>query len=713
MRYRTITVGGVILVLLAWGSPAFGQDAPERERDPIASRDTSDTYGDESARALIERARAARGSEAAGLQSYEATVYERIYLGLSAFRFRRERGLYRQQRAARIRWEADGTETIRWLGVRKAVPIIGDVAEIEIDEPEEMDEFPINPTGDRMMLAGWPFLHPLSDTAAYHYRFRSGDTMQVILQPTGRTINMGQIIMEPRRSEFGLLGGSLWFDLETAALVQAAFKPARDFNLEIDEPDEAEDVPGFLKPIVFSVEYMTVEYSLEELQWWLPRRVRFDGEGRAGKVLRMPLTMELEARDFDVNMANTVDPGEELPEGWTRDVSEREDEEGNVRTVVTVQPPDSALIASDYLDDEEFKNDAFTKREINELKGQLEDVLMPHTATEAERFEWGFGGGLVRYNRVEALSVGARIVAPRPDNAVVRGTIRLGIGDWVPNMSADYRKDDTRGFKQFEAYYELKAAADWGNPMGMGAVVNTLLLGYDDAMYYRAGGVATSLRRESGRVRYDFKLFGEYHWATPKETDFSIWTAISDDDMPDNIIADEISVAGLAVKVRGQVGVDPSGWQLFGTAWGEGGLGDMRYGRLAVQGGVTHPLLKRLAFAVEVGTGAAFGDVPVQKRFFLGGVNTLRAFPIGVVQGEAFWLGRVELSNRLPMFRLVAFADFGWAGPRSEYGFSDYSASIGAGLSLLDGLARIDVAGSLRGREPNAVRVYFYLDALL
>ena len=40
----------------------------------------------------------------------------------------------------------------------------------------------------------------------------------------------------------------------------------------LDEPDDAEDVPGFLQPIEAEINYVTVEYSLYEFEYWLPRR---------------------------------------------------------------------------------------------------------------------------------------------------------------------------------------------------------------------------------------------------------------------------------------------------------------------------------------------------------------------------------------------------------------------------------------------------------
>jgi len=59
----------------------------------------------------------------------------------------------------------------------------------------------------------------------------------------------------------------------------------------------------------------------------------------------------------------------------------------------------------------------------------------------------------------------------------------------------------------------------------------------------------------------------------------------------------------------------------------------------------------------------------------------------------------------------LMFSDFGWAGDRDTFDFDDALISVGAGVSLLDGLIRLDGAYGLR--DPKGFRVDFYLDAIL
>ena len=136
------------------------------------------------------------------------------------------------------------------------------------------------------------------------------------------------------------MAGSLWFDAESASLVRATYKPGRPYNLAIDEPGESDDVPGFLQPIEAEIHYITVEYSLQELRYWLPRRFTFEGEARLGSFLRIPITIEWNVGSYLVNEAETdlLATGE-LPDGWQRQENLDEDERVPGRAALSLLSP--------------------------------------------------------------------------------------------------------------------------------------------------------------------------------------------------------------------------------------------------------------------------------------------------------------------------------------------------------------------------------------
>jgi len=734
-------LAGISGVGVAEGAAATPQ-AGGRVDAPAA---VADTFRDEPARELIRRARAERGREAAGLSSWEATIHERISVGLTTADIRRERGLYTSERVGRVRWDSSGVETIRWFGIRRAVPIAGDAADIEAEEPEDLVEFPVDPTGDRLNLAGSPFHHPLADSAEVHYRYASGDTMKVIL-PSGREVVLVEVLVEPRTSGFEVLAGSLWFDRETAALVRGAFRPARPFDLELDEPEEADEIPGFLKPITFTVETMIVEYALYDLRWWLPSRVRFDGDGRMGALLEVPVVVELFARDVEVNEPG-LDPTFPVPEGWTRsevgpcddpremrrrareerrrdrdqaddraqeddapDAEPCEDPDGPTRVILL--PPAESLDAW-FATGESKELDAvepFESSELKQIRDQIARVALPPAPPQPATLRLaGF-----RYNRVEALSGGLEADVPLDGRTRLVAGARIGLADLVPNLTVSLVQRHGRGQLEMAGYWKLTDTGDWGHPFSTLRSAHALLLAYDDAQYYRVAGASFGWTG-GGRGRPEIQAFAEGQRNAPKQTDVSLPHLFSDAEFPDNVAAETVTLFGLRGRVRLQAGRDPEKPIYTATAWAEGAAGDAEFVRFAAAGSAGVPLTGGLSIALEASAGSSFGAPPPQRYYYLGGVETLRAFPNvpDERRGTAFWLGRVELGTRNPALRVVAFGDFGWAGPRSDFRFDDPSISAGIGVSGLDGLIRLDVARSLRGRVDEAWRVYLSVDGLL
>jgi hypothetical protein len=294
----------------------------------------------------------------------------------------------------------------------------------------------------------------------------------------------------------------------------------------------------------------------------------------------------------------------------------------------------------------------------------------------------------------------------------LEGEARIGFADLVPNLEASLVRRARSGELRATAYWRLAAASDWGNPLDVRSSAHAFLLGYDDGQYYRTAGAAIDW---SGgrRIRADARLFAESQRDAPKETDVSVPHWINGSEFPPNIEAEAAEVAGLAGRLRWQTGTDPTRIILTATAWGEGAIGSVSYARYAAGAGVTVPLFGLLSVGLEGSAGTAAGDVPIQRYFFLGGVETLRAFPNGTFSGTSFWLGRLEVGNQHPWLRLVGFLDAGWAGPREAFAHDPAAVSVGAGLSLADGLLRLDIARSLQGRDPDAWRVYFSFDGAL
>ncbi len=747
-----------VLSALMIGSGAAGGRVPaalaQQPRPEAAltavERDTvpADAYLDAPVRVLIQRARAARGRADTTLQSFEVTWRERAYLGLDAQRLRRERLLFRQERAARVHWRQGNERVVRWLGIRQQ-SAFGRAEE----DPEITFAF-LDPSSDRLFLGDVWAVHPLADTAGVHYRYRSGDTLQIHLPALDRAVTMVEVVVEPREARFNLVAASLWLDLETALLIRAVYRPARDFDLEKDQPEEAGDVPRFLKPIRFATDWAVIEYGLQEFRWWLPSRMAFKGRGRIASAATFPLEVEWSFDEYVMNAPETLDPGEDLPVGWERivlqgdsaqdgwrarrrrmrerngasdaedveltlvemDEPDAESDHSDAGTAIVILPPREILENSPELPEPIGTGEPLlSPEEVRAARNQLEGIELPPEAAGKPSLIGPVS--MLRYNRVEALSLGLGVSVPTGAHTALRVKGRFGVADLYPNGELYFGRTTERGEIGFAVYRRLDPIGDWGNPLGLANSFNAFFLGTDDGQYFRATGVEVAAGRVFRQLRLDGRLFAEQHRTAEKNTDVSIANLISGNKFQPVIQADSGDVVGLSTRLRVWSSPESPGPAISGTWWGELGGGDFEYARVAGSTAAVLPLGHRFGTAIELGAGIAGGTVPAQRRYYLGGPYTLRGYEAGARQGEDFWMGRFEfaaLLGRVDRFgparaiRLVGFFDAGWAG--ESFSTEGYALAVGGGVSLLDGLFRIDLAKGLN--DGGVWRLYFYGDGL-
>ncbi len=699
----------------------------------------ADTYLDPYVSAVLARARATRGAEVAGIQHYEATMSERVYVGLAGFAFRRERGLFDQRRMARVRWQSDGDQIVQWLGMRRAIPIIGDRPEVQEDIDEDLQEelageqdvspVSLDPGDFALVFEGEDFVHPLSDSAAVHYRYASGDTIEVFLPGDERTVRMAEVRVEPRRPDFFLVAGSLWFDLDGGQLVRATYRPARPFDLELDEPEDADEVPGVFKPITAEIRYVTVDYGLYELRYWLPRRFAFEGEGRAGRVLRVPITIEWSMRDYRVNEPGSalVRFAGNLPPGWVRSEEILEREGRPDRYVTVLVPPRDSLVTFEGLEGGATGSEPslFSRDELAEVEGRLQELL-PDVGFRP-RLIYGMEGGLLRFNRVEGLSLGARVEAPLDRQHEIFAQARLGVADLEPGAEVGLSRGSERSSATLAAFRRLTHTSDWDDPLDLPSSFSALLFGDDRGQYYRAWGGELVLADRTRRTERSLRLFLERHSPAALETSFHLFKPLRSRTVAENFTAREATISGARGMLRWHNGTDPSRATAFGFVSAEAGGGDVGYARGAASVALSGPLPGRLAGALQVGGGAATSGSPLpQKDFYLGGSSTVRGFPAGFRTGDVFWTARAEIASDFPAARLALFGDAGNAHFRRGgaicgqelggcattglFSWEAMLASVGVGASLLDGVFRLDAAYAVQGGS--GFRFHAYLDGI-
>ncbi len=697
-----------------------------------ASQDSS-AYLDAGARDLVRRARERRVSAEQRITDYHVRVTERISLGLRALR--RDRTFYQRELAARVAWHKTGPDTVTMLGAREAIPVVYSGTRL----PEDLDAdapdlgFEIGKPGAERLMVGIgdsEFVYdPIVPGSESRYRFQSGDTT-VLTLPGGRTIRVLELRIIPRRDDFHLLAGSFWLEADNVALVRAVFRPARAWDLErdLDDPsdkNDAKDIPGFLKPIKGEVRYITVEFALLDGKWWLPHLMAMDAVATAGTWLSAPLRYERAFADYDVQAGPPPAPGDTVVEDTTtpdssaiaacRGRASCRCTRRRCRTAVVIVPDDtlSLLTSADLPSSFDDQGPFMSSSEAQDLGHAI--GLIPATPwhAPAPTLRLGPGGaGLIRYNRVEALSVGARL-----DFDLGRLTsdlqARIGWGDVWPNVELGLGHESPNVSLRVSGYRRLAAANPEAKPFGIGNSLGSLVLGRDDGLYYRSwGGEIVLSPAATASQSYLLRFYAEWQRPAVKETDVSLPHLFHSTHVFDgNITADTAREFGAALTVRGARGVSTRGITV-GAEWTmDAALGTFDYARTSLTTRLTVPLPGDLLGALEVGGGMTGGDAPVQGHWFLGGPATLRGYGGGVMNGPDFWRGRVEVANSSPGVRLALFSDAGWAGEGRAFAVGRPRYSAGLGASFLDGILRVDLARALAA--PKGWRVDLYVDGIL
>jgi hypothetical protein len=709
-----------------------------------------DAYLDESARELVRLGRERRRLIDQSVMRYNADAQERISAGLRTLG--RERLFYRREVASHIDWSREGPVRIQVTGAREIIPPVMRGAQIPEDLRSYMPHLAFDPVENDVFLRfdSTSLRHPLAPAAESHYQYKSGDTTTIRL-PDGRSVQLHELVIIPRRDDVHLLTGSFWFEAETHAVVRAVFRPARAFDYDRDADEDDDDVPGFIKPIRAELRFITMEYGLYEFRWWMPRLIAAEGVLQMS-VVTMPLRYERRYMDYIVEgdttqafasrdtvtvrpcrpgMQMTVNAGEESNERRERRRAARRARADSIAAARAAEPPDSAelerrrcrerfqvtiadsasLLTSETLPESAFGDDIelMTGLELAELEKELKQLPDRPWQLRAPSFALGLGGaGLLRYNRIESLSIGAKTQLDL-GRLTIDGSARIGLADLEPNGELSITRETIGSFKRITAYRRLAAANPETLPLGIGNSVSALLFGRDDGEYYRALGVQLDWRPPTASSQwFGLRLYAEHQSAANTETDFSVRHLIDSDHLfRPNIAASKADQIGASLVLRTSHGFDPAAFRWGAEASVTAEAGTFEFIRPGVTLRAALPL-GRLALAVETAAGTSFsGEPPVQSDWFLGGPATLRGYNGGVMHGMSYWRGRAELAGSRPAVRLTLFSDAGWAGPRAAFGTRDALISAGAGAAFLDGLVRLEVARALR--RPLGWRADFYV----
>jgi len=703
-------------------------------------------YKDVRANDLLQRARTARLAQDSTLTGYEANAYERMSVGMGFKRIGRDRLLMRAERAANVRWQRGKPAMITVTGQRSVFPAMDGMGDSEIDLGTKSD-IPYIPGRESLWIGGGlakadvsdnEMIHPLATGAEGYYTYASGDSVSFQL-PGGGRIELRELKIRPRQQKWNVAVGSLWFDASSGQLVRAVYRMAQEMDMlevakEVDGEDPKDEIPRWVRPVILplkaKVSAVTVEYGLHEARFWLPRSQTVEGDA---SVSFMRVTFKLEQR-YSYPSVNGTDPFPELTvavgDTATDSVSraarrERRKSEcktgsDRMRTVndwggeglrIVRTPCDTVALAKSP----ELPKSIYEEGET--LFGTAErDALVDMALTLGAQPEFGpqpptvsYGLALTRFNRIEGLSTGIAVDQVLGAGYTAKALFRIGYADLAPNGELALERTDGRRTLSVGAYRRLSASNDWGDPLGFSSSVSALLFGRDEGFYYRSWGGELKGNDHDGIIR-SWRLFGEQHTDAHVKSEFSIAHPSGPKNPLTNIDAVNGTIVGLAVGHHSSFGLNPHGFRALTDVKVEGAAGSFDYARGSFQTTLSRGLGRALDGALTLGAGTSGGVLPIQKQYFIGGVQTVRGQRAGAAIGDAFWLTSAEVGTSAVGIRKILFADLGWAGSRENFSKPGRPLSgAGVGASFMDGLVRFDVA---KGIYPEKnVRVNLYVEA--
>ena len=690
---------------------------------------TRDAYLDETARQLVAGARSTLATTRQAINTHSALVRER--LAFDAPTGRRDRPWMRGSRVARTRWSRTAPPAVDLLDEHFRHPGIGP-GKPRYFQGLRDDHLPIDPLADPFTMGLAPFMSPDAAATAVHsplgpdaeryYQFRSNGITTLQLD-NGETIETIPVTAIPRYRSIRLVAAIMWIDPETHSLVRAAYRPAKRIDHE---------VAGVLR---------------EADGWWLGLDIAVDdGDADAdpptpqpgwfGQLINETFTAVLLGIETDLSSVIVdfapVQPGRWLPRSvqWTGYTGiESITSTGSVAPTLpfviewTQEPSDGGEEDTGLLPTgrqwnlERARGDALKVGNTLAAIGNGDAGDTSEAASPWYLYPPIWTLNLVRYNPVEGVSIGAQV---RRDFGWWRSllTVRAATREWkeVPDLDLTLQRDRPGHRMQFSVYRALRTGA-----LGAGGIDGfplPVIFEGDSLDFHRSTGAAMRFLSGSGdRLGLSLSLFAErdevvetgddhdHEDETGTEHDHAVAARTDDDET-----GHQRNRFGAALEWKpwwGGMGQESIG--AGGTVSIRGSAGDNAHVRTVIEGALLLPLAARISLGLQAGFANVSGDPAPQDLWDLGATGAFLRGLDEATETDRAWMARADLQFPVRYARLSLFGD--WA--RAEGG--DYYAA-GAGLVLLDGLLRVDLAQGLtaerEGVPEQGLRIHVLMDNL-
>ena len=696
---------------------------------PATAQPPDPTYLDETARQLVSGARSTLSATRQAISTHSALVRER--LAFDAPTGRRDRPWMRGTRVARARWSRTAPPAVDLLDEHFRHPGIGP-AQPRYFQGLRADHLPIDPLADPFTLGLAPFMGPDAAAAAIHsplgpdaeryYQFRSNGITTLQLD-NGETIQAIPVTAIPRYRSIRLVAAIMWIDPESHSLVRAAYRPAKRIDhevagvlreadgwwlgLDIDPgvtaplEDPPTPQPGWFGQLInetFTAVLLGIETDLSSVivdfapvqpGRWLPRRVQWTGYTGIESI----------------TATGSVAPTLPFVIEWTQERSDGGEE-------------DTGLLPTDrQWNLERARGDALGLGNTLAAIGNGDAGDTSEAASPWYLYPPIWTLNLVRYNPVEGVSIGAQV---RRDFGWWRSllTVRAATREWkkVPDLDLTLQRDRPGHRMQFSVYRALRTGA-----LGAGGIDGfplPVIFEGDSLDFHRSTGAAMRFLSGSGdRLGLSLSLFAErdevvetgddhdHEDETGTEHDHAVAARTDDDET-----GHQRNRFGAALEWKpwwGGMGQESIG--AGGTVSIRGSAGDNAHIRTVIEGALLLPLAARISLGLQAGFANVSGDPAPQDLWDLGATGAFLRGLDEATETDRAWMARADLQFPVRYARLSLFGD--WA--RAEGG--DYYAA-GAGLVLLDGLLRVDLAQGLtaerEGVPEQGLRIHVLMDNL-
>jgi hypothetical protein len=263
------------------------------------------------------------------LHRYDATSLSRFSLWLSVRPGDGGHLFFRRDRAEHVRWERGLGAVVDVTGARHMLAMSGGDDE---DVEDDAIALPYAPGRATLALGGErtrdtvarykhidDFVDPLSPGAEEFYRYTAGDSETIrVPGPAGqqRVLHLREVQLHPRRPQWNISVGSLWFDLANGHLVRAVYRFGAPMDVvavaKESDPHAFDEVPFWVRPlitpIVASLTAVTIEYRLVRGRFWLPVSRYAEGSARVNS-FRVPVRWQVR---YEYNSVNGPDAWPEL-----------------------------------------------------------------------------------------------------------------------------------------------------------------------------------------------------------------------------------------------------------------------------------------------------------------------------------------------------------------------------------------------------------------